>query len=95
MGNYSCMDPKTGKYEDIVYRHKGRPQGNTLVYLGDRLIGEIFGPSERLLDWVAVSHADKDDLKGLRMVQGFRTRRAATEYLIDVGVRPLDSPFSV
>jgi hypothetical protein len=79
-----------GRWGDIVWRYRpvglpDSPVKRYIVSVGDRTVGEIWWVTR---GWTAISHAQGDDLLGLRSVEGFRTRWAATEYLLNVGVRP-------
>lgn len=80
----SALDPVTGKFGDIVV-HRPLAHGRSIVDLGDRVIGEVWGP-DRHDGWTAVSHAQRPHLFGLRTVTGFRTRWQAVQYLLKVGV---------
>lgn len=81
MSRNSAMSPWTGRYEDIVVE---RPRtGNPLaaVRLGDRMLGQV--AKDRFSGWTAISAAGPEMLRGLRMVRGMGTQRAAVEYLIE------------
>jgi hypothetical protein len=76
------------EYGDIVWRKAGPADlRHFSVSVGDQRIGQVFGPSRRGDGWAAVSNARDEHLRGMRSVEGFVTRWAATEYLLDVGFR--------
>ena len=85
MSRYSARDKVTGQWGDIVWRKQGTPAFRYIVSVGNRRVGEVWPMSG---GWTAISYAQGSDLLGLRGVHGFRTRWTATEYLLDVGVRP-------
>lgn len=89
MGNTFAFDPVTGKYGDIVVH---RPYQNQMcqVSLGERNIGIVAGPDD-LTGWTAISSAQGPRLLGLRMVNGFKSRWLAVDYLLNVGVRLPDN----
>lgn len=89
MSKYSSFDPVTGRHGDIVIHRRGA-NGASLVSLGERTIGQVFGP-DSYDGWTALSHAQPPRLIGIRMVRGFRSRWKAVEYLLDVGVRLPDN----
>lgn len=90
MSRYSAFDKVTGAWGEIVWLlrpvHLHPPVVRYLVKVGERTVGEIWFLHK---GWTAISYAEKGELRGLRGVDGFRTRWAATEYLLEVGVRPL------
>lgn len=85
MSKQTPYDPVTGKIADLVVRRPDE-SGQQVVWLGDRRIGIIFRPITAYDGWTAVSMSQPPRLFGLRMVRGFGTRRAAVEYLLQVGV---------
>jgi hypothetical protein len=82
VSRYSALDGVTGAWGDIIWR---KSYGRYLVYVGERCVGEVWPMT---LGWMAISYAPAERLRGLRGVAGFGTRWAATEYILDVGVRP-------
>lgn len=90
MSRYSAYDKVTGRWGEIRWLHRPIPTdppiNRYLVKVGDRSVGEVWPFSP--FGWKAISYAQGADLLGLRAVDGFRTRWKATEYLLDVGVRP-------
>lgn len=91
MSRYYAMDKVTGGVGDIVWHKQPLPgdlRYRYIVTVGNRKIGEIWPMGDG--GWSAISYARGSDLRGLRSVDGFRTRWAATEYLLNVGVRPVD-----
>lgn len=83
MSRYSVPDKALdGAWGDIMWR---KSHGRYLVYVGERIVGEVW---RMQLGWFAVSYAQGEALLGLRGVHGFVSRWAATEYILDVGVRP-------
>jgi hypothetical protein len=89
MGMTFCFDPVTGKHEDIVV-HRPYHEKMCQVSLGDRNIGMVSGPDD-LTGWTAISSAQPPRLIGLRMVNGFKSRWLAVDYLLNVGVRLPDN----
>lgn len=80
-----------GHYETIFFRRGPlweRGHKHYLMYLGDRIVGELFH-SERSY-WTAISRAHGEKLRGLRMVDGFHRKEYAMEYILNVGVRGPD-----
>jgi hypothetical protein len=89
VSRYSAPDKLNGDaWGEIVWLHRPEPEGRYVVTVGPRRIGEVWRMGRRR--WHAISYAQGADLLGLRGVAGFGTRWAATEYLLEVGVRPLD-----
>lgn len=85
MSRYSAPDrERGGAWGEIVWRHQN-PPGRYIVSVGERRVGEVWNMRP---GWFAIAYAPRERLLGLRGVHGFRTRWAATEYILDVGVRP-------
>jgi hypothetical protein len=90
MSRHSAFDQVTGAWGEIkwlsrpVPQHLGPDIRRYVVQVGERKVGEVWAMEP---GWLAISGADKPHLRGLRGVSGFRTRWAATEYILDVGVR--------
>lgn len=87
MSRYFAPDPDTGEYQTIAFRR--HPAGHQVMYLGKRVVGEVW---HNRSGWTVVSHAQPPHLRGLRKVDGFRTRIDAMVYLLEVGVYKPD-PF--
>jgi hypothetical protein len=92
MSRYSAFDQVTGAWGEIKWLPRPVPTGpdgavtrRYVVKVGERTVGEIWALDR---GWHAISAAQGPMLRGLRGVDGFRTRWAATEYLLNVGVRP-------
>lgn len=79
---YSVKCYVTKQWEDVHCRKIS--EKHYAVYLGKRLIGELFGKDPRF-GWSVVSHAQPPRLRGLRLVRGFSLKFQAIDYLIEVG----------
>ena len=85
----SVIDPATGQYEDIHYRrHPARKTSNAhrywyRVFLGKRCVGDIMHSG--FSGWTAISnHQPNEDLRGPRLMEGFKDRYHAMDYLLHV-----------
>lgn len=85
MSKYFSYNAYTGEMEDIVWkRAKGEGSPVWQLYLGPDYIGHI--SRGRGGGYTAIiMRVDNSDLLGPRLMGGFRTRWAATEYILKVG----------
>lgn len=88
MSKYSIRDPLTGEWGDLVIRRPDPETRHRQVFVGDRNIGQIAGPTprSRFMGWWACSTAQPPRLQGLRSYTGFHSMLTAAFYLVEVGV---------
>lgn len=89
MSRYSAFDQHTGRWGEIVWLPRHVPTTSTkqtpryLVKVGERSVGEVWKMDR---GWHPIAYGD--NLRGPRAVDDFRTRWAATVYILNIAVRP-------